>query len=172
MRPLAPTRKTAKLGGLLLILLLLTAWIASGWWWGDSGRQFKQGYLYSSLGHGTVRILWVSGSDTPAISILKDIVADKIIYGPVYRGRHKATVTERLFTGHPEWTAPRGGLSILIPLWLPLLLTAIPTASLWWVDRRHPRGHCQKCNYNLAGLTTAICPECGQGLEPRRGALK
>lgn len=27
--------------------------------------------------------------------------------------------------------------------------------------RRHPRGHCQACSYNLTDNTTGTCPECG-----------
>jgi hypothetical protein len=49
-----------------------------------------------------------------------------------------------------------------VPLWLPLIFTAIPTACLFWLDhRRVPPGHCQRCGYSLTGNTSGICPECG-----------
>jgi len=35
------------------------------------------------------------------------------------------------------------------------------TAALWWLDRRIPTGHCQKCGYNLTGNVSGVCPECG-----------
>lgn len=31
---------------------------------------------------------------------------------------------------------------------------------------RSRRGHCTKCNYDLAGITTGICPECGKAAAP------
>ena len=45
---------------------------------------------------------------------------------------------------------------------LVLLLTTVPTALLWYVDRRFPRGHCQRCGYNLTGNVSGACPECGE----------
>ncbi len=55
-----------------------------------------------------------------------------------------------------RWTA-------LVPLWLPLLMVMVPTAILWWRDRRRiPPGHCQKCGYNLTGNVSGTCPECGE----------
>jgi hypothetical protein len=50
-----------------------------------------------------------------------------------------------------------------VPLWLPLVIMAVPTGTLWWLDRRRiPPGHCQKCGYNLTGNVSGRCPECGE----------
>lgn len=55
---------------------------------------------------------------------------------------------------------------IVVPLWIPFVALAIPTAFLWRLDRRRPApGECPNCNYNLTGNTTRICPECGQPVE-------
>lgn len=52
---------------------------------------------------------------------------------------------------------------LIIPLWIPALLTAVPTAFFWWIDRhRFAAGHCQECGYNLTGNVSGRCPECGK----------
>jgi hypothetical protein len=48
-----------------------------------------------------------------------------------------------------------------LPLWLPFLLFALPTAYLWHLDRRRPPGLCARCGYDLSGVTGGVCPECG-----------
>jgi hypothetical protein len=56
------------------------------------------------------------------------------------------------------------------PLWLPLLLVALPTAYfLLWYHHRAP-GSCIRCGYDLTGNTTGVCPECaGTATSPRHG---
>ena len=53
-----------------------------------------------------------------------------------------------------------------IPLWILVVLSAVPTALLWRRDhiltKRARAGRCPKCNYDLSGLAAgAACPECG-----------
>jgi hypothetical protein len=73
--------------------------------------------------------------------------------------------------GSPRWlpssrsyTGAQGvQFEIEIPLWMPFSIVAIPTAFLWWRDRRRiPPGHCRKCGYNLTGNVSGVCPECGE----------
>ena len=55
-----------------------------------------------------------------------------------------------------------GGTFVSIPIWMPFALVALPTTLLWWLDRRrYPRGHCQRCGYDLRGLPELRCPVCG-----------
>jgi hypothetical protein len=54
------------------------------------------------------------------------------------------------------------GTAVVIPLWLPLIPIAVPTAILTWHDRCIPPGHCQQCGYNLTGNVSGWYPECGQ----------
>ncbi len=59
---------------------------------------------------------------------------------------------------------PRG---VEVPGWYPLAALAVPTAALWWRDRRrHAPGHCRKCGYDLTGNVSGRCPECGTTIVP------
>ncbi len=50
-----------------------------------------------------------------------------------------------------------------IPLWIPFAAIGAPTVALWMLGRRRSKpGHCRRCNYNLTGNTSGICPECGE----------
>lgn len=60
-------------------------------------------------------------------------------------------------TGRTCWYA-------LLPLWAVFAAVSVPTAVLWRLDRRPPRGHCQSCGYDLTGNTSGVCPECGEPL--------
>jgi len=55
--------------------------------------------------------------------------------------------------------------SIRMPLWVPFVVIAVPTALLWWRDHRPPKGHCQSCAYDLTGNVSGRCPECGTMIE-------
>ena len=62
-----------------------------------------------------------------------------------------------------SWPSVILGSVIIIPLWLPFVVSAIPTAWLWHRDRRRiPRAHCQRCGYDLTGNTSGACSECGE----------
>ncbi len=76
--------------------------------------------------------------------------------GPVPRGM-KGEIPH-----HFEWDARH----MILPLWMPFLLIAIPTAILFWRDRRIPPGHCQRCGYDLTGNVSGVCPECGLPVPP------
>ena len=64
----------------------------------------------------------------------------------------------------PRWSTAR----ISLPHWLLLATTVMPTAVLFWRDRRRriPPGHCQRCGYNLTGNVSGKCSECGEPCEP------
>jgi hypothetical protein len=59
----------------------------------------------------------------------------------------------------------RNWWSFYLPLWIPLVVVAVPTAFLWHRDRRMPPGHCQKCGYDLTGNVSGVCPECGTAVK-------
>jgi hypothetical protein len=62
--------------------------------------------------------------------------------------------------------APHPDFVVILPLYIPLVVLALPTSILFHRDRRSARwaraGHCPNCGYDRAGLTpAAACPECG-----------
>ena len=65
----------------------------------------------------------------------------------------------------PEYrrTKLRAGTLIYLslPPQPPFFLMVIATSALWWLDRRYPRGCCQRCGYDLTGNESGTCPECG-----------
>ena len=68
----------------------------------------------------------------------------------------------RLGISLPSVNYMGGALFVLVPLWLPFIACAIPTAWLWMRDRhRHP-GHCENCGYDLTGNLSGRCPKCGE----------
>jgi hypothetical protein len=60
-------------------------------------------------------------------------------------------------------------INMRIPLWLPPLLLAIPTALMWrthHIAHRRKPGMCKKCGYDITGLVSkGTCPECGTGIK-------
>lgn len=61
----------------------------------------------------------------------------------------------------PSRDVSRVGVETVLPLWLPFLLAAIPTAFLLLRDRHRQLNHCRSCGYNLTGNVSGVCPECG-----------
>lgn len=62
----------------------------------------------------------------------------------------------------------RHWLVFLIIDMMPLVLGAVAVAVLRspLCTREIPLGHCQKCGYNLTGLSEPRCPECGRPFDP------
>lgn len=66
------------------------------------------------------------------------------------------------FVGIETRTLPGRPTVLVIPLWLPFALTALPTTLLWWAGRRMQRsGGCPHCGQALSGVVHGECPRCG-----------
>ncbi|MBK8267888.1 MAG: hypothetical protein IPK83_06115 [Planctomycetes bacterium] len=62
----------------------------------------------------------------------------------------------------PERVDALGATVLFVPFWLLFLVAALPTAFLFHRDRRRIRaGYCRHCDYDLRGIASGICPECG-----------
>jgi len=151
-----------KWAGLVLSLLIVVAWAVSLQWsvfhierylWRSPARQDlspvyteqDQGAMYEDFSRGCIE--YYHG-----------------FYRPVEPGT--GWYYWRCSTS-PVWTPgarglPDGSLWVRVPLWMPFLIVALPTAFLWRRGRRRiPPGHCRKCGYNLTGNVSGVCPECG-----------
>lgn len=65
----------------------------------------------------------------------------------------------------PDWL-------VAVPLWIPSVVLLLPTALLWYRDRRFPSGHCQRCGQSLIGVRAKRCPECGLEIPLPRGGIR
>jgi hypothetical protein len=159
MRPHPRIRKTVKWGGAVVTVLLVVVWIGSGWisrtWCFRSGRT-----------------LVVEAGELWCIYPLKSsfqLTPEEIEMLEGNNGWHSFR-----FFWSPQWDRNKVTTRVNCPLWIPILITILPTAIAWRLDalaRRRERAArlnlCPKCNYDRAGLAKgAVCPECGSKGEP------
>ena len=144
-------RRIAKWSGVGLCLILAAAWVVSGRWWSVSccyQRPDASGWVVS-IGGGSVSVNRFGAG----MMLLK-------WRGLVFQGRGSWHMN--FLPGYESFQSADGAWC---PLWILLLATALPTAYLFYRDRRPLRGHCQKCGYDLQGNVSGVCPECGRRLK-------
>lgn len=158
-------RRFLKRVGLVGCVLIVVAWgvsttgvlmfVAKYWY-----VRFEPGCFFASWSEKPMGVFRVRTGKPATINNLIRIK------GWNYDGPPRRTLTSDLDPRWPvlRWTNPPSGKRgrLVIPCWLMLLLTAFPTAILWYRDRRPPKGHCQCCGYNLKGNVSGQCPECGE----------
>jgi len=137
-------RGTCKWGGVTLCALLFALWLASGW------------YLFGLFYYFRPAAGIVARKGTILIGVWPEF--------PVF-DRHLYVENMARYGSQPAWFWREFGAStsVSFPLWLPLLLIALPTGFLFWSDhrKRTRMGHCTTCGYDLKGNTSGTCPECG-----------
>jgi hypothetical protein len=51
---------------------------------------------------------------------------------------------------------------LVIPFWVPVLVSSVATVILFrGVRRKQRKGSCRSCGYDLTGNMSGVCPECG-----------
>lgn len=134
--------RVLKWAGLLLSLLIVVVWLLSLRWSLDySSAPGRSGFRQMGIAEGAlyrIRLGDAQASWDGEWSISQD-------------------------SASPEWGLEWYPGRVIVPLWIPFLLLAAPSACLWWLDRRRiPPGHCLKCGYDLTGNVSGVCPECGE----------
>lgn len=87
-------------------------------------------------------------------------------------GIHTNVESRTDLLGEPgwEWGLPSigpgdiGGVTSFhttLPLWAPFVLLAGSTGWLWYRGERHLAGSCPRCGYDVSGIASSACPECG-----------
>jgi len=146
-----------KWAGLVLSVLLAVVWIGSCWC--PSAISTPKNPPLMQFGLSAFR------GSAHATLVKSDISTEYTNGGFAFKYSGLQPMILWGHAGYASW--PREGVSIIIfPLWLPLLLVAIPTGWLWWRDRpsrRFFKNRCPnpRCRYLLTGLTSPKCPECG-----------
>ena len=145
-------RRVGKWAGVVVVVLVLGMDLTSTWY---SGEVFfgRFGTIAGAGGHvlfatGQVETLWGDGP----VGFTRPTW--KVLANPYPSDRTS-------FKRYYPQPGPLVGISM--PLWFVAALTALPTAGLWWLDRKRIPGNCLACNYDLAGLAPGSkCPECGK----------
>jgi len=144
-----PIRRILKWTGLVVCVLILSVWgLSLRWALGYDGVGWSAGF---SVGGSWVHICPQSPENNWRAVTLNQWFRDSWRWGfrlPYYRSITSSGTTKT---------------SVEVPLWIPLAIVAIPTAILFYRDRRRiPPGHCEKCGYDLTGNESGRCSECGQ----------
>lgn len=153
--------RVMRCAGTSLIALLCAVWVAERVW---SASLSYRGYVHIDCSNGCLTV------------------------GSVDSGLFNDVVGMARRTGSPLWTFADGDIAILleepgdvlwwsavgsyagpdeirVPLWMPIVVFAIPTAYAWYRCRRRPSpDQCSKCGYDLAGIEAHVCPECGKAI--------
>lgn len=144
----ARIRKTIKWGGLFVTVLMVAVCVASVWWSGGWCLTSRHRDAFAVRGGA----LFIVSDENLAAGI--DAQCNTVFrYSYPYQWRF-------------DWGFGAGSWAVFIPLWAPILVSALITAAAWRSDllarRRARTGHCLKCNYNRVGIAPdAPCPECG-----------
>lgn len=142
-------RRIAKWTGVVVCVTMAVAWAVS---------PRREVFFHLVRSDGSV--YWV-GARKGLILLGGDTDPPMLLEGTWETGFSSSRYGIRQLRWLPKVTT-MGNWVLHCPLWIPFGLIAIPTAYVFYRDRRPPPGHCQECGYNLTGNTSGVCPECGE----------
>ncbi len=166
MHPPSRARRILKWTGIGLSLLILAIWVASLRWyfnWNARRQIFILGGICRLEFHARSQAEFDSRTRSWPKSVPKPKAVTIAAVPPASSATHQFGF--RLPLAHTRYWKNGAFYSwaVQIPLWIPLLLSAIPTAWMWHHDRRRILpGHCSRCGYDLTGNTSGTCSECGE----------
>jgi hypothetical protein len=168
MARLLRKRRILKWAGLVLSLLIAIAWVMSiPWWWAADYHTVDN--RINNPTHRTYRCGSGGGCVFAAYNSTTAPTGGR--WKPSSPRLNLTRSGRARMSWIPDWSQwsstyrsyTRYHWSMGLPLWMLFLLSALPTAFLWWRGRRRiPPGHCRNCGYNLAGNVSGVCPECGE----------
>jgi hypothetical protein len=86
------------------------------------------------------------------------------VFGVVYNtGGHNPN---RWLTWYAPGFYPTGSTGVFLPLWIPAVLASCAAVFFHRKSRRERDGRCRKCDYDLTGNISGVCPECGTPVPP------
>ncbi len=167
MRTRTRTRflRIAKWTGSTLVLLILCTWILSVGYWAEYRTSDGNGF---NIRDGLIELIHPMPPPDQ-----ETYVVFPFTFWPGWRaGRNwgRRSIGVRM----PKRMRDDGQISqYRFPLWIPFAACALPTAILWYHDRRRPGpGQCQTCGYDLTGNQSGNCPECGHATARCVGAYQ
>ncbi len=152
------TKRRLGMAGLVVTGMMVVVFVAS--------TRLVLGFSYESHFAST---MWMGyPPETLSVTLRQGVVEMAIPYNRSFTGSWKygksATPFTRILRWWPEFDGDRYVGYMIIPLWIPTLIIAIPSFILWRRNRKLPEGHCA-CGYNLTGNVSGVCPECGRKLQ-------
>lgn len=145
-------RRLAKRLALAVCSLIALIWLLNGHYTVEARLSRGTHDCAVSAAYGFVELWWVQ------------VKSQLFLWSPPGVGNYWSLTTRDGFRFDWRWPRvkidQRSGL-IRFPLWLPLAIALLPTAYLFWIDRRPRR--CPACGGTLTGGARWRCRDCGEG---------